>query len=214
MYSLQVHILSSLFPPLTQVFVVPPTEMSFLPSKVEALIDSHITLPLQVKGYASLTPPTESSTHENLSIPFSNCRKLKIDIQSSDSSIFNVTSDVASPSPAPACTLLTATALTPGHTRVTVTYEHRDIFLQAVVTIAAYSPLRLTDPEGVAVVTLGSSSFFVFEGGPAPWVLDKTKFRETCELFASLHFLGHVTYESGHVTAIQYIIRSNPSVSQ
>ena len=32
------------------------------------------------------------------------------------------------------------------------------------------------DPPDIAVLSLGSSYDFVFEGGPAPWVLDKSKY--------------------------------------
>ena len=76
---------------------------------------------------------------------------------------------------------LKATAIRPGHTRVTLTYKHRNIFLEDVVTIAAYLPLVPVDPEVVAVVTLGSSKDFVFEGGPAPWVLDRSRYLQKCE---------------------------------
>lgn len=155
--------------------------MSFLPSKVEALIGSQITLPLQVKGYASLAPPTDSHTNRDLLIPFTDCHKLNLEIRTSDNTIFNITSDATTPFPPGACTVLKATALSAGHTKVTVTYKHGDIFLQAVVTVAAYPPLRPVDPEVIAVVTLGSSKNFVFEGGPSPWVLDQTKFHEKCE---------------------------------
>ena len=37
------------------------------------------------------------------------------------------------------------------------------------------------DPPEVAIVTLGSSKTFVFEGGPAPWILDPVHFYENLE---------------------------------
>lgn len=159
--------------------MVPPVKMSFLPSRVEALLGAILTLPLQVKGYASLTPPMQP---DDL-LPFQDCSKLKLDITSTDQSVFNVTSHDSHliHKPIGACTTLKAIALSPGHTRLTVTYRHRDILLQTTVTIAAYPPLRPVDPEAVAVVTLGSSKNFVFEGGPDPWILDHSKFTETRE---------------------------------
>ena len=80
-----------------------------------------------------------------------------------------------------ACSTLTAVARQPGHTRILVSYTHKDILLEATVTIAAYPPLVAVDPETIAVVTLGSSKNFVFEGGPAPWILDRSKFYELCK---------------------------------
>ncbi len=163
----------------TQVFVVPPTVMTFLLSRVEALVGTTLTLPLQVKGHAG--PATPSNT-DNL-LPFQDCSKLMLNVQSSDQSVFNVTSCDRQSLQLHygACTCLKATATNPGHTTITVTYNHRGVFLQAVVTIAAYPRLRLVDPEGIAVVTFGSSKKFVFEGGPAPWIQDQSKFVEKCE---------------------------------
>ena len=170
--------------------MVPPTLMTFLPSRVEALIGTNLSLPLQVKGRASLAPPTHMDKDD---IPFQDCSRLNLDIASSDKSIFNVTAHVRGPSlPSGACTRLVATAVAPGNTKITVTYKHGDIFLQAVVTIAAYPVLRPVDPEVVAVVTLGSSKNFVFEGGPAPWILDQTRFEEKCELMNYLQLVKNI----------------------
>ena len=174
--------------------------MSFLPSRVEILIGSQISLPLQVKGYASLAPPTDSRTNRDSLIPFPDCRKLNLDIRTSDSSIFNLTSDIMSSLPDGACTSLKATAISAGHTKVTVTYKYGDIFLQAVITIAAYPPLRPVDPEVIAVVTVGSSKNFVFEGGPAPWVLDQTKFQEKCELYIMVDFFNTMFFHGVQIS--------------
>ena len=59
---------------------------------------------------------------------------------------------------------------------MTVQYIHTDIHLEATVLIASYPPLSAVDPQDIAVLTLASSYNFVFEGGPAPWVLDKSKY--------------------------------------
>ena len=40
----------------------------------------------------------------------------------------------------------------------------------------------MVDPTDVAVVVLSSSKTFIFEGGPAPWVLDPIHFYENLEL--------------------------------
>ena len=163
--------------------MVPPAELSFLPSRVEALVGTNLSLPLQVKGHASLTTPP---SREDL-LPFQDCSRLKLEVQSSDPSVFNITvhSQHSSQLPTGACTRFLATAISPGHTKIIATYKHKDVFLQAVVTIAAYPPLRPVDPEVIAVVTLGSSKNFVFEGGPAPWVLDQSRFEEKCKWLLS-----------------------------
>ena len=47
------------------------------------------------------------------------------------------------------------------------------------------------DPELEAVVALGSSKEVVFYGGPQPWVLDSSKFFQTCKdifIFLGLSF--------------------------
>ena len=83
--------------------------------------------------------------------------------------------------PAGACVSLRAVAVKAGNCRVTVTYKYKETTLSASITVAAYNPLVPIDPEVVAVLTLGSSKNFVFEGGPAPWVLDRSKYYEECK---------------------------------
>lgn len=78
--------------------------------------------------------------------------------------------------PEGACTVINATALIPGHTKVTLTYDNGGKHLEAAVTISSYLPLRPVDPLSIAVVTLGSSKKVLIEGGPSPWVLDPSQF--------------------------------------
>ena len=66
-----------------QVYVVPPAEMLFLPSRVEAAIGHNLSLPVQVMGYTD-----ESKKHL---LAFPDCHSLKVEITTSDVSIFNVT---------------------------------------------------------------------------------------------------------------------------
>ena len=154
--------------------------MSFLPSQVEAVVGSHLLLPVQVQGYTVID---EGGNPDQRSlIAFPNCQGLKLTIESTDRSIFNVTMDADVTPSEGACVMLRVSAVKPGHTRITLSYKHNDVYLEAVITIAAYPPLVVMDPENIAIVTLGSSKNFVFEGGPAPWVLDRSKFYERCEL--------------------------------
>ena len=161
-----------------QVFVVPPSKMTFLPSKVEAVIGHTLQLPLQVKGYAF---SRESPAMQTTLLPFFDCRKMKVSLSSSESSTFNISISSEISSTPGACLMVDAIATKPGHTRLTLTYKHKDIHLEASVTIAAYPPLIPVNPEVVAVVTLGSSKDFVFEGGPSPWILDRSKYYDRCE---------------------------------
>lgn len=151
--------------------------MTFLPSRVEAVIGQTLHLPLQVKGY---TFSKDSPGMKTSLIPFSDCRKLKASLSSSESSIFNVSISPNVSSTVGSCLMLAAVAAKPGHTRITFVYKHEDIHLEASVTIAAYPPLVPVSPEVIAVVTLGSSKDFIFEGGPSPWILDRSKYYEKC----------------------------------
>lgn len=166
-----------------QVFVVPPAEMAFLPSKVEAVLGQTLHLPLQVKGYAfSENSPKVKTTL----LPFHDCRKLKVSLTSSENSIFNVSISPNVSTTAGACMMVDAFASKTGHTRVMLTYGHEDIHIEASVTIAAYPDLVPVNPEVIAVVTLGSAKDFVFEGGPSPWILDRSKYYDKCRFHVHL----------------------------
>ena len=78
--------------------------------------------------------------------------------------------------PPSACLFVSALAIKPGHTKLTLLYLHEDLHLEASVVIAAYPPLTPLQPQNIALLTLGSSYDFIFEGGPAPWLLDKSKY--------------------------------------
>lgn len=160
-----------------EVYVVPPSEMAFLPSPLEVKLGKTLSLPLQIQGYVD--------KDRSQLLPFADCRQLNIGITLSDPSVFNVTVERGDITAVPkgACLVLTALAVDPGHTRVTVGYTYgRSVSMEAMVTIAAYSPLVPVDPEVVGVAALGTYKVFIFEGGPLPWVLDRSKFFNTSEL--------------------------------
>lgn len=147
--------------------------MTFLPSKVEAVLGHTLQLPLQVKGYAF---SKDNPGVKTILLPFHDCRKLKVSLTSSENSIFNVSISPNISTTAGACMMVDAIASKAGHTRVTLAYKHEDIHIEASVTIAAYPDLIPVNPEVIAVVTLGSAKNFVFEGGPSPWILDRSKY--------------------------------------
>ena len=57
--------------------------MSFLPSRVEAVIGHSLLLPLMVEGYTLETPPSL--------LPFYDCRQLRFKVMLSNKAIFNIT---------------------------------------------------------------------------------------------------------------------------
>lgn len=169
---------------IIQVFVVPPSEMTFLPSKVEAVIGHTLHLPLQVSGYTISVDSPKAKAHL---LPFSDCRKMKVSFSSSEISVFNISISPDLPSTGGACLMLNAVASKVGNTRVSLTYKHDDIQLEASITIATYPPLIPVNPEVIAVVTLGSSKNFIFEGGPSPWILDRSKYYDKRKVVYNVH---------------------------
>ena len=180
--------------------------MTFLPSKVEAVIGHTLYLPLQVSGYTFSVDSPKTKGHL---LPFSDCRKMKVSYSSSEISIFNISISPDLPTTAGACLMLKAVAAKAGHTRLTLTYRHDDIHLEGSITISAYPPLIPVNPEVIAVVTLGSSKDFVFEGGPSPWILDRSKYYDKCKLVHTQAQLLLIHW--GSFAALEYSAKQCPS---
>ncbi|XP_022099452.1 nuclear pore membrane glycoprotein 210-like isoform X2 [Acanthaster planci] len=174
---------------LSKVYVLPPSEIAFLDTTVEALVGSTLDLPLA--GYA-LVPPGK------LKAALTDCSTLPISIALSDTTIFQQTEGTANLVNG-ACRMIPVKALNPGHTQVTVAYEQGGQRLQAAITVSAYVPLKsnisqcteiqdqycplyigyeVLDPESIAVVSPAASKTFVLTGGPQPWVLDPSRYYE------------------------------------
>ena len=68
-----------------QVYVVPPSGLSFVACRVEVVVGQKLLLPLQVLGHTLEDIPT--------SLPFYDCRFMKLNLALSDDAIFNVTMD-------------------------------------------------------------------------------------------------------------------------
>ncbi|XP_078582959.1 nuclear pore membrane glycoprotein 210-like [Branchiostoma floridae x Branchiostoma japonicum] len=153
-----------------KVYVLPPSDIQFLPSPVEAEIGTTLDLPLAL--FADLSQNPRVLHH------YDDCRLLKMDFKFSDKAVFQlVEGATAVESPVnTSCRAVQVKALTQGHTQLTATYRHASVNLQATVTIAAYNPLKPVDPEDIAVVAIGSSKDVVFQGGPLSWVLDTSKY--------------------------------------
>ncbi len=62
--------------------MVPPSALIFLPSRVEAIIGGQLYLPVQVQGYIN-------ESEETL-LAFTDCRRLNVEVSSTDGSVFNV----------------------------------------------------------------------------------------------------------------------------
>eukprot|EP00058_Branchiostoma_floridae_P022277 XP_002607767.1 hypothetical protein BRAFLDRAFT_82784 [Branchiostoma floridae] len=165
-----------------KVYVLPPSDIQFLPSPVEAEIGTTLDLPLAL--FADLSQNPRVLHH------YDDCRLLKMEFKFSDKAVFQlVEGATAVESPVnTSCRAVQVKALTQGHTQLTASYRHASVNLQATVTIAAYNPLKPVDPEDIAVVAIGSSKDVVFQGGPLPWVLDTSKYhpRENLHIFRVL----------------------------
>ncbi|GFN96241.1 nuclear pore membrane glycoprotein 210-like [Plakobranchus ocellatus] len=153
---------------VSTVQVLAPADIQFSPTKVEAAIGSELILPVSV--FARIGRNTHA---------FTDCRQLPLNVSFSEASVFeHVSRDDSAPLELPetGCTSLTFLAKRQGHTEVIVTYQSKNVMLQASLTVAAYNPLMAVDPESEAVIALGSSKEVLFHGGPQPWVLDSSKF--------------------------------------
>lgn len=156
-----------------KVYVVEPVAMDFAPCPVEAKVGSVLDLPLRIFG---LLVEVEKER-----VMLSDCSHFDLQVEEENNGIFQLLSGRLAPGQE-RCSGVTAKALAPGYTVLTVSYTHGNVHLSAKITIAAYLPLRAIDPVSVAVVTLGSSKDMLFEGGPRPWVLEPSKF--FCNLIA------------------------------
>ena len=72
-------------PLLSQVYVVPPIEMSFISSLVEIEVGGSLYLPLQVLGRTLDDPP--------MTLPFFDCRFMGFQYSLADEAIFNISID-------------------------------------------------------------------------------------------------------------------------
>ncbi|XP_074660511.1 nuclear pore membrane glycoprotein 210-like [Tubulanus polymorphus] len=150
-----------------EVHVVPPTELVFLPSVVEAEIGSDLQLPLA--AYALLNPSKKI---------IADCSQLPFQVSVGDNNVFQF-SRVEVPTVEGSCATLRINAINLGNTEIVVSYKSRNLLLEATVTVAAFLPLKTVNIEGTAVVTVGASLDIVLTGGPQAWVLDPSKSFQT-----------------------------------
>ncbi|XP_067655062.1 nuclear pore membrane glycoprotein 210-like isoform X1 [Haliotis asinina] len=150
-----------------QIHVLPPSDLSFPPTKVEAAISTTLSIPLQVAARY------RGSVHN-----FMDCREMPLNLTYSDGTVFDqqggdvkLTRD--------GCTVLNFIAKRQGHTEVTASYQIGNVVLQDSITIAAYNPLKPVDPEKEAVIAVATLKEVVFQGGPQPWVLDSSQYFQT-----------------------------------
>ncbi|RUS72155.1 hypothetical protein EGW08_020082, partial [Elysia chlorotica] len=178
---------------VSAVQVLVPADIQFSPAKVEASVGSQLVLPLSVFAKIGRT------THA-----FTDCRQLPLNISFSEPSVFEHVQDkdVTPDLPEIGCTSLTFVAKRQGHTEIFVTYQRKNILLQASITVAAYTSLRSIDPDLEAVVALGSSKEVIFQGGPQPWVLDSSKFfqelRPEKEELVTVNGPSHLSINRGY----------------
>nr|XP_061802179.1 nuclear pore membrane glycoprotein 210-like [Nerophis lumbriciformis] len=147
------------------VYVVEPVALVFAPCQVEARVGTTLELPLRMFGRL------ENRMEQ---VMMSDCSHYDLHVN-------ELLKDRLAPGQG-YCSGVRVKALVPGYTILSVSYTQGNVHLSAKITIAAYLPLIAIDPVSVAVVTLGSSKDMLFEGGPRPWVLDRSKY--FCDLKA------------------------------
>ncbi|XP_066264893.1 nuclear pore membrane glycoprotein 210-like [Branchiostoma lanceolatum] len=176
-----------------KVYVLPPSDIQFLPSPVEAEIGTTLDLPLAL--FADLSQNPRVLHH------YDDCRQLKMDFKFSDKAVFQLVEGAVDSPVNTSCRAVQVKALTQGHTQLMATYRHGSVNLQATVTIAGYHPLKPVDPEKIAVVAIGSSKDVVFQGGPLPWVLDTSKYnpRALAEKDAPVSIEHIPSYKNLHI---------------
>lgn len=155
----------------SEVYVLEPKKMEFIPSVVEAQVGSPLTLPLAVASCIS-------TDCQELRV-FTDCRSLPVTYTFSDPSIFKLVEDSTDYEIAlGSCLSVRLVALRAGFTSLTVTYQYLDILLKATVTVGSYLPLRVLDPVDIGVVSLCSTKNLMLEGGPLPWIIDTSGYYE------------------------------------
>ncbi|CAH3168221.1 unnamed protein product [Porites lobata] len=155
----------------TEVYVLQPKKMEFIPAVVEALVGSSISLPLAV---ASCIYSECQEFHV-----FTDCRSLPVTYTFSDPSIFKLVEDNSDYEiTAGSCMSVKLLALRSGFTTLTVTYQYNDIILKAAITVGSYHALKVLDPVEVGVVSLCSAKNLMLDGGPLPWIADTSSYYE------------------------------------
>eukprot|EP00117_Sycon_ciliatum_P012254 scpid5767/ scgid13392/ Nuclear pore membrane glycoprotein 210; Nuclear envelope pore membrane protein POM 210; Nucleoporin Nup210; Pore membrane protein of 210 kDa len=155
---------------VSTAYVVRPVDMKFVPSPVEAQVGNVLDLPLSVFG---------KTIGDGDLIPFVRCHRLPLQWSFTEDGVFAIDETYEtdfSTLPSKACVALRIRALRVGFTELRATYDVEGISLSAKVVVAGYNPLKLVSPEDDALVALGSSWNYAFQGGPLPWILEPSKF--------------------------------------
>ncbi|ESO84308.1 hypothetical protein LOTGIDRAFT_236288 [Lottia gigantea] len=155
------------------VHVLPPNEMMFLSTPVEATVGSVLQLPLAINaiynGNISIF-----TLDRGKKVAFTDCHLLNLNISFSDVTVFTQVEGFSKHDTG--CMCLKVMAVHQGHTEVTASYQRNKVLLTTTITIAAFNPLQPVDPEVETVVTVASSKDVVFKGGPQPWILDSSQY--------------------------------------
>ncbi|XP_063610154.1 nuclear pore membrane glycoprotein 210-like [Penaeus indicus] len=142
-----------------EIHIVEALGLSLLEGVVEVEVDT--PLPLHVASFTQW---------DNTQVPFTVCHQLPFKVEPSEVS-FAALPDVKTPSVNNSCAVVEVVGKTPGFSKVKVSYESSKGELAASADVAAFRPLRPTNPaSGETVLALGSSRVVVFQGGPLPWI--------------------------------------------
>ncbi|XP_042211678.1 nuclear pore membrane glycoprotein 210-like isoform X2 [Homarus americanus] len=142
-----------------EIHIVEAIGLALLESVVEVEVEEK--LPLHVASYTQWG---------DTKVPFTVCHQLPLKVEPLELT-FIALPDVKTPIVKGSCATLEVVGKTPGFSEVKVSYKSSKGELAASTMVAAFRPLRPTNPSsGKTVLALGSSRVVLFEGGPLPWI--------------------------------------------
>ncbi|XP_018310239.1 nuclear pore membrane glycoprotein 210 [Mycetomoellerius zeteki] len=151
-----------------KIHVLPPIKLKIIEYNMEAAIGEPIHLHVALFGLLI----NGSDARE---IPFSDCKDVDFEVHIPDVNFVRSYDKNAQPV-GTACAVITVTNYrSVGTSDVTVAYNANnndviDHYLTDNVTVSAYEPLAAIHPKSKeTLLTVGSSRYVVFKGGPLPW---------------------------------------------
>lgn len=147
----------------SRIYIVPPTKLEIYEYLVENAIGAPIFLHIAL---FAKKPGTPSSAFE----AFSKCDKLNFRVKPSEHNFLYNKSVTIEPVGI-SCQTVAVVGLSPGSSRITVSYGQEGHVIEDNVTVSAYNPLEVLFPKsGETVLALGTSRNIIFTGGPRPWI--------------------------------------------
>ncbi|NXC49303.1 P210L protein, partial [Penelope pileata] len=150
-----------------QVYVEPLAKVDLVPLRADVEIGRVLEAPLKMYF-------TQRDTRE--SVAFTDCSLLPLEISMEKKGVFVLVEEGDRRPGQEFCSSFQIEARSVGHTLLTVSVAVPQQYLETNAVFAAYEPLKAVNPVEEAVVTWKAAKEMVFEGGPAPWVLEPSHF--------------------------------------